>query len=227
MTARRARFAFAMGPLALLVAGCSLLSDEQRVGSDPARALGATPSGSSSVPALSPSPTWSPNPEDYTELGKPAPIPRASGSGKPRPMRVAPGVCSPAGIRITTGQRDAAMGWRMLELRLENCGSRPLRVTGHPTILVLDAERRAFPVAVERNSRGLDGRLQAPREVRLQPGVSMGLALEWRNTVTDGDPVDGAYLEVLPREGDQPHLVKLEHGMDLGTTGRLQTGPWR
>lgn len=119
------------------------------------------------------------------------------------------------------------MGWRMLELRLENCGSRSFAVTGYPTILVLDAGRRAFPVTVERNPRGLDGREQAAGEVRLQPGRSAILVLEWRNTVTDGDPVDGSYLEVVPRAGDLPHLVKPGYRMDLGTTGRLATGPWR
>jgi hypothetical protein len=119
------------------------------------------------------------------------------------------------------------MGWRMLELRLENCGSRPFAVSGYPTVFVLDAGRRAFPVTVQRNPRDLDGRERAPREVRLKPGGSATLYLQWRNTVTDGDPVDGVYLEVVPREDDQPHLVKLEHRMDLGTTGRLTIGPWR
>lgn len=216
---RRARFVVSIGVLALLVAGCAELSDERRVA--------ATPSGSSSVPGQSPSPTWSPNPEDFAELGRPAPIPKASGSGRPRPVRIRPGYCSPVGVRITTGQRDAALGLRTLELRLENCGSRSFTVAGYPAVLVLDAERRAFPVTVERNPRGLDGQLQALREVRLPPGGAASLVLEWRNTVTDGDPVNGSYLEVVPRAGDLPQLVKLEHGMDLGTTGRLKSGPWR
>jgi hypothetical protein len=116
---------------------------------------------------------------------------------------------------------------RTLELRLENCGSRSFTVTGYPAVLVLDAERRAFPVTVEQDPRGLDGQSQAPREVRLPPGGVASLVLEWRNTVTDGDPVDGSYLEVVPRAGDLPQLVKLEHGMDLGTTGRLKAGSWR
>ena len=217
--ARPARFVVAIGVLALLVAGCAELSDERRVA--------ATPSESSSIPGQSPSPTWSPNAEDFAELGKPAPIPKASGSGRPRPVRIRPGDCSPAGVRITTGQRDAALGLRTLELRLENCGSHSFTVAGHPAVLVLDAERRAFPVTVERNPRGPDGQLPALREVRLPPGGTASLVLEWRNTVTDGDPVNGSYLEVVPRAGDLPQLVELEHGMDLGTTGRLRSGSWR
>ena len=215
----RARFVVAAGMLALLAAACAEPPAVQRAA--------ATPSESSSAPGQSPSPTWSPNPEAFAELGKPAPVPRASGSGKPRPVRVPPGDCSPAGIRVTAGQGDAALGLRTLELLLENCGSRSFTVTGYPTVLVLDAERRAFPVTVERNARGLDGQPQTPGEVRLPPGGSATLVLEWRNTVTDGDPVDGSYLEVLPRAGDLPHLVKLAHRLDLGTTGRLKIGPWR
>ena len=50
--------------------------------------------------------------------------------------------------------------------------------------------------------------------------------LESHSTVTDGSPVWGTYLEVVPRGGDDPQLVEPPHGIDLGTTGTLTVSPW-
>ncbi|WP_063831874.1 DUF4232 domain-containing protein [Streptomyces bikiniensis] len=141
------------------------------------------------------------------------------------------GTCPPTGVRVYADDGDAAMGLRVVGLHLENCGTRPYRIEGHPRVEVLDeAHDRVDGVAVLKggdaiaSGTGADG---APERLVLAPGERAQAGLVWRNTVdgvTDG-PVNAPYARVWAQPGAAPVMVTPE--FDLGTTGKLGVGPWK
>ncbi|MFF7211043.1 DUF4232 domain-containing protein [Streptomyces sp. NPDC008238] len=139
------------------------------------------------------------------------------------------GACPSSGLRLTADDGNAAMGLRVVGLRLENCSSRVRRVEGYPLVRLLDEERRPVRgVEVSRGSGGvalLPGFDDAPRPVTLAPGRSATAALMWRNTVTDGTPVNAPYARVRATPGVAP--VTLTPEFDLGTTGKLGVSAWK
>ncbi|MEV6974497.1 DUF4232 domain-containing protein [Kitasatospora sp. NPDC093806] len=137
--------------------------------------------------------------------------------------------CSPEGVALTVGPADAAMGLRVLPVRLTNCGTRPYTLKGHPAVRVLDAERAPLAVTVKHGSAGiatLENFDAAPRPVTLQPQEYAEFQLVWRNTVTSGSKGadNGRFLDVAPLPGRPRLTVPAE--LDLGTTGRLGVAPW-
>ncbi|WP_431959110.1 DUF4232 domain-containing protein [Actinacidiphila sp. bgisy160] len=142
----------------------------------------------------------------------------------------APGdACPPSGLRLTAGDGDAAMGLRVVGLRLENCSSRVRRVEGHPLVRLLDEEHRPVKgVEIFRGSGGValvPGFDDPPRPVTLEPGESATAGLMWRNTVTDGASVNAPYARVWATPGAPPVTVTPE--LDLGTTGKLGVSVWK
>lgn len=139
------------------------------------------------------------------------------------------GPCPPSGVRVTADQTDAAMGLRVVGLRLENCSTRPYHLDGFPQIQLLDLKRQPVTgVSVLHGSGGITTGTdfdEAPRSVTLQPGQSATSGLMWRNTVTDGAPVNVPYVRVTAEPGTQPVTVTPE--LDLGTTGKLGVSPWQ
>ncbi|AJP02917.1 hypothetical protein TU94_16965 [Streptomyces cyaneogriseus subsp. noncyanogenus] len=139
------------------------------------------------------------------------------------------GSCPPSGVRLTADEGDAAMGLRVVGLRLENCGSRPYSLDGYPALELLGEDRK--PVAGVRVVRGSGGIAQVtgfddpPRPVTLEPGETASAGLMWRNTTEFGTPVHVPYVRVTAGPGADPVTVTPE--LDLGTTGTLGVRAWR
>lgn len=139
------------------------------------------------------------------------------------------GACPPSGLRLTADDGDAAMGLRVVGLRLENCSSRVRRVEGYPLVQLLDEQREPVTeVEVFRGSGGValvPGFDDPPRPVTLEPGESATAGLMWRNTVTDGTSVNAPYARVRAAPGAPAVTVTPE--LDLGTTGKLGVSAWK
>ncbi|GAA4557045.1 DUF4232 domain-containing protein [Planotetraspora kaengkrachanensis] len=171
---------------------------------------------------------------DMGELHSPAPIAVRVGIAEVRsvPADEAPapaGPCPASGIRVTTDDGDAAMGLRVVGLHLENCSTRAYRINGYPQLQLLDEDRKPVTgVEVLRGSGGIStvtGFDDPPKPVTLKPGQSASAGLMWRNTVTDGTPVNVPYVRVNAKTGARPVMVTPE--LDLGTTGKLGVSPWK
>ncbi|MFB8207079.1 MULTISPECIES: DUF4232 domain-containing protein [unclassified Streptomyces] len=138
------------------------------------------------------------------------------------------GACPSSGVRITNDRGDAAMGLRVVGINLTNCSTTDYELNGYPALRLLGEDRK--PVSGVRILRGTTaistgiGGDAEPRPVTLRPGESARATLAWRNTTTEGDPVNAPYTEVTAKPGAAPVTVTPE--LDLGTTGRLGVGPW-
>jgi hypothetical protein len=121
------------------------------------------------------------------------------------------------------------MGLRVVGLHLENCSDHPYRLSGFPQIRLLDLHHRPVTgVSVLHGSGGISTGTdfdKAPRAMTLAPGERATSGLMWRNTVTDGTPVDVPYVSLAPRPGAPTVTVTPE--LDLGTTGKLAVSPWQ
>ncbi|WP_340375366.1 DUF4232 domain-containing protein [Streptomyces sp. SS7] len=140
------------------------------------------------------------------------------------------GVCPATGIRLTADDGDAAMGLRVVGLRLENCGEKDYPLDGYPLLTLLGEDRA--PVEGVRILHGGDsiatgtGYDDPPRAFTLKPGESAVSGLVWRNTTDAGtDPVNVPYVRIRARSGAAP--VMIAPRLDLGTTGRLGVGAWK
>lgn len=139
------------------------------------------------------------------------------------------GPCPSSGIRVTADDGDAAMGLRVVGLHLENCSTRAYRLDGYPQLQLLDEDREPVTgVRILHGSGGIftdAGYDDPPRPVILQPGEKASSGLMWRNTVTDGTPVNAPYVRLNAKPGAPPVTVTPE--LDLGTTGKLGVSPWK
>ncbi|MFJ8429728.1 DUF4232 domain-containing protein [Kitasatospora sp. NPDC094019] len=219
-----ARTGLLLVAVVLAAAGCGSIPATGAGGGAPvpARTIGDEPPVVTPVPAPAVSTGTTPGPVRSVPLpGAPPTAPVAT--------PVPPPACSPEGVALTVGDGDAAMGLRVLSIRLTNCGTRPYSLNGHPAVRVLDAERAPLAVTVKRGSAGIATLAHfdaAPKPLTLQPREYAEFQLVWRNTVTLGDkaPDNGRYLDVAPLPG-RPRLT-VPADLDLGTTGRLGVAPW-
>ncbi|MBW5480694.1 DUF4232 domain-containing protein [Streptomyces bambusae] len=132
---------------------------------------------------------------------------------------------------LREGQGDAAMGLRVAEVQLLNCGTEPYVLEGYPDVKVLDKAKAPVRVDIGHGSNnvasgtGLDAQ---PERIVLQPGQHASFSLLWRNLVTDATvpATEGRHLEVRPRPGAPLLTLALTRPLDLGNTGRLGLGPW-
>ncbi|MFJ6529426.1 DUF4232 domain-containing protein [Streptomyces longwoodensis] len=141
----------------------------------------------------------------------------------------APGVCPPSGIRVSADDGDAAMGLRVVGLRLDNCGTRAVSLHGYPDLTLLDADREpVHGVRILHGSGGIatvTGFDDPPRPLTLAPGRSASAGLMWRNTTGSGAAVDVPYVRVRALPGADP--VTVTPHLDLGTTGELGVSAWK
>ncbi|MGC4769287.1 DUF4232 domain-containing protein [Micromonospora sp. DT44] len=160
------------------------------------------------------------------------PPPRATSTTSPTPSASSAPVaeCPASGVRIRSTGGDAAMGLRALGLELVNCGDRPYRLNGYPTVWVLDDQRKPIILAVQNGAKDItSGYDQPPREITLAPGERAIASVLWRNLVTDSTVVatDGAYLSVAPAAGQPAEEVDPDGPVDVGNTGRIGVSAWR
>jgi len=155
--------------------------------------------------------------------------PSASASAAPS----AP-ACPASGVLITPGSGDAAMGLRVVGIDLVNCGTRPYRLDGYPSVRALDKTRAPLKVRTLRGLYPITGPLGAwskpPKPVVLSPGEHAQAVIAWRNTYDNitHPPVVGPYASIAPSSGEAVQVITVpEGGLDLGSTGRLAVSPWR
>jgi hypothetical protein len=176
-------------------------------------------------------PTFSPYTPEPAPTFSPLPPQGAPESPAPEPSQTdgASRACPEAGVLISTGEVDAAMGLRALTITMTNCGTRPYRVNGYPALRVLDEAGRPLDVEVGEGSSAIaliDGFDASPKPVTLRSGDSVVAGVIWRNTVTDPTvtATTGAYLEIAPAKGRASQTLP-EH-LDVGNTGKVGVTAW-
>ncbi|WP_344828033.1 DUF4232 domain-containing protein [Actinocorallia longicatena] len=138
--------------------------------------------------------------------------------------------CPPEGVVVSADEGDAAMGLRVIGVRLRNCGTEPYRVNGYPGLRLRDAEGTALKVDIGHGSGGVS-RVESlghpPRPLVLGPGESATAGIIWRNLVTDATVTATLVtsLDVVPVP-DTPAQTVAVH-IDLGNTGRIGVSAWR
>lgn len=156
-----------------------------------------------------------------------APVPPPPGPGSAADAGPA---CPRSGIVVSVGRANAAMGLRVLAVRLTVCGGSPYTVNGRPGVRVLTSTGAPIDVdmvSVRSISMALEHVDAVPGAVTLRPGESAEALLAWRNTVTAGaSPPRGARLEIAARSGAASQTVQPETEIDLGSPARLGVGPW-
>ncbi|MFB6578158.1 DUF4232 domain-containing protein [Streptomyces sp. NPDC056402] len=140
--------------------------------------------------------------------------------------------CPEGGVRLAEGDGNAAMGLRVVDFQLVNCGSAAYRLEGYPEVRLLDGEDRPLQVEIGHGANGVtsfpaDGDAP-PRAVTLQPGQAAMTALMWRNLVTDSTvpAAEGRVLELVPKPGAPRLTLRLSAPVDLGDTGKLGLSAW-
>lgn len=175
-----------------------------------------------------PAPRAAPGPTAVTVTAKPAP-----GRSAPSAPPASAEPCPEGGVRLVEMDGDAAMGLRVANFQLVNCGAEPYVLEGYPQLSLRDDRNGPVEVAVEHGSAGITTGTQnldeAPERVTLAPGQAALFGIVWRNLVTDSAVVatTARIVEVEPRPGAPRLWLRLAAPVDLGNTGKLGLGPWR
>ncbi|MEV1019342.1 DUF4232 domain-containing protein [Streptomyces sp. NPDC050264] len=168
---------------------------------------------------------------DSLETGTPAPYGSVDVPTSSRPAEPT-GPCPDSGMRIQEGRGDAAMGLRVVDLTLTNCGRATFELYGYPRLRLIEEDRS--PVERVRVLEGADDittgiRDDGARRVSLRPGEAAVTLLVWRNTYDDTThpPVTVERVTIDPGLGRGTPTLALDQPLDLGSTGRLGTTAWR
>jgi len=154
------------------------------------------------------------------------------------PAQLGAPACPDSGVLVRVGVEDAAMGLRVVNLDLKNCGEDPVTVEGYPSLRVLDADGELLGVRVGQGSSGIAVVPEfdtPPVPVILRPGDEALSGIMWKNTNDDptAEPLVGAHLEISPAAGW--NWQDVEPGttgdieslhIDLGTTGAIGVRAW-
>ncbi|OWA19575.1 hypothetical protein B9W68_03600 [Streptomyces sp. CS227] len=208
---RRARLPLLVLVPALALTGCGLAAELERE-ADPART------------SRPPSPDPSPTPR-APEAAPPAP------ESSPADDPGAAEGCPASGFRARAAATDAAMGLRVGNVIVFNCGTKTLKLKGYPVLQVLDTEREPMETEVVEGT----GRISmgpedpGPSPLVLEPGMSARSTLAWRYWAVDPHTGSGlgAYLRVAPDGETEPQTVEVaDGGLDVGE-GVLGTTAWQ
>ncbi|WP_189277178.1 DUF4232 domain-containing protein [Streptomyces atratus] len=164
----------------------------------------------------------SPFPSISAALPDRPPPPSAQG---PAPTPTTGAGCPSSGVVVDMGEVEAALGHRAVGLTLANCGSKPYRVDGYPSVRALDDAGDPLPVPVNPGSSYM-GSDPGPKEVMLKPGETMRSLLAWVSTPTGGDLIEGDALEIAPAPGLEARTFPLE-GSDVRLLDELNMTAWR
>ncbi|MFF9317846.1 DUF4232 domain-containing protein [Streptomyces sp. NPDC014735] len=217
------RAALTAGALGLSLSGCAGFLVPAGEG-EPEPAPTVTPSASYPPGSVHADKLPSPFPSVPAELlDRPSP-PSARG---PAPTPTASGRthCPSSGVVVGMGEIEAALGHRAVGLTLTNCGGKPYRVHGYPSVRALDEAGDPLPVPVNPASSYM-GTDRGPQEVVLKPGQTVWSLLAWVSTPTGGDLVEGDALEIAPAPGMEARVFPLE-GSDVRLLDELNMTAWR
>lgn len=172
------------------------------------------PSPSPAVPTLS---------IDVGTLPDPGSAADAPAQGAPTPAPSAEG-CPASGVVVDMGPVETAMFHRAVTLTLTNCGKKPYRVDGYPSVRALgdDGERIPVPVNADGSMFGKD---PGPEEIMLEPGAQVRSTLAWVSTKEGGDLIEGDALEIAAAPDTGARVFPLE-GHDIRLMDELNTTAW-
>ncbi|MFJ1951535.1 DUF4232 domain-containing protein [Streptomyces microflavus] len=154
----------------------------------------------------------------------PAPTADVPAQG-PDPSPTATGECPASGAVVTMGEVQAVMMSRAVVLTLTNCGTKPYRVVGYPSVQALGEDGERLPVKV--NPAGsVFGRDQGPKEVLLDPGLTVRSMLAWVSTKEGGELVMADALELAAAPDAGARVYPLE-GHDIRYMDELNVTAWR
>ncbi|WP_251052310.1 MULTISPECIES: DUF4232 domain-containing protein [unclassified Streptomyces] len=148
----------------------------------------------------------------------------AQGPG-PSPTPTPTGTCPASGAVVTMGEVLTAMMSRAAVLTLTNCGSKPYRVDGYPSVQALGEGGERLPVKV--NPAGsMFGRDQGPEALTLKPGATVKSMLAWVSTQEGGELVMADALELAAAPDAGARVQPLE-GHDIRYMDELNITAWR
>ncbi|MDQ0797025.1 DUF4232 domain-containing protein [Streptomyces sp. B1I3] len=176
----------------------------------------ASPAGAARPPAAPVRPeTLAPRPPATADVpAQGAPSPEAPTAG-----------CPASGAAVDMGEVQAAMFHRAVVLTLTNCGKKPYRVHGYPSVRALGDDGERLPVPV--NAGGsMFGNDEGPEEVVLEPGGTVTSILAWVSTKEGGDLIEGDALEIAAAPDTGARTFPLE-GHDVRLMDELNTTAWR
>lgn len=165
---------------------------------------------------------------DARTASAPAPDPAsatdAPAQGAPTPAAPTD-ACPASGVSVDMGPVQTAMFHRAVTLTLTNCGKRPYRVRGYPSVRALGDDGERIPVPV--NAGGsVFGNDEGPEETVLKPGAQVTSTLAWVSTEEGGDLIEGDALEIAAAPDSGARVFPLE-GHDIRLMDELNTTAWR
>ncbi|WP_435842149.1 DUF4232 domain-containing protein [Streptomyces cyaneofuscatus] len=151
----------------------------------------------------------------------PAQGPDPSRTAAPTPT----GRCPASGAVVTMGEVQAVMMSRAAVLTLTNCGSKPYRVDGYPSVQALGEDGERLPVKV--NPAGsVFGQDKGPEPRTLKPGATVQSMLAWVSTQEGGELVMADALELAAAPDAGARVQPLE-GHDIRYMDELNITAWR
>ncbi|MEV3929597.1 MULTISPECIES: DUF4232 domain-containing protein [unclassified Streptomyces] len=154
----------------------------------------------------------------------PASTTDAPAQGAPTPAE-STGACPASGVSVDMGPVQTVMFHRAVTLTLTNCGKRPYRVHGYPSVRALGDDGERIPVPV--NAGGsVFGNDEGPEETVLKPGARVTSTLAWVSTQEGGDLIEGDALEISAAPDTGARVFPLE-GHDIRLMDELNTTAWR
>uniref|UniRef100_UPI003C7A673B DUF4232 domain-containing protein n=1 Tax=Streptomyces sp. rh45 TaxID=3028726 RepID=UPI003C7A673B len=148
----------------------------------------------------------------------------APAQGAPSPSPSA-GDCPASGAVVDMGPVQTAMFHRAVTLTLTNCGKRPYRVHGYPSVRALGEDGGRIPVPVNPGG-SMFGNDEGPEEVVLRPGGTVTSTLAWVSTKEGGDLIEGDALEIAAAPDAGARIFPLEEH-DVRLMDELNTTAWR
>lgn len=167
-----------------------------------------------SVQAATP-PSVTPPPAVDVPARSPAPSPTPSPTGD----------CPASGTVVTMGEVQAVMMSRAVVLTLTNCGSKPYRVDGYPSVQALGGDGERLPVKVNPGG-SMFGHDKGPQARTLKPGATVRSMLAWVSTQEGGELVMADALELAAAPDSGARVYRLE-GHDIRYMDELNMTAWR
>ncbi|MFJ5043772.1 DUF4232 domain-containing protein [Streptomyces sp. NPDC088719] len=159
------------------------------------------------------------------ETPPPASAPARGESARTGPPSAPPEECPASGAVVTMGEVLTAMMSRAVVLTLTNCGAKPYRVDGYPSVQALGEDGERLPVKV--NPAGSQfGRDHGPEALTLKPGGAARSMLAWVSTKEGGELVMADALELAAAPDAGARVYPLE-GHDIRYMDELNITAWR
>ncbi|MCD0450020.1 DUF4232 domain-containing protein [Actinocorallia sp. API 0066] len=144
------------------------------------------------------------------------------------PATETPPPCPPSGFQLREGGANAAMGLRVVQIDLHNCGTEPITLNGYPELTLLDAQGAELKVDVGHGSNGV-ATVEAfdvpPKPVTVARRSTASASILWRNLVEGGESLRADRVVVTPAPKLEPRRVD-GLNIDLGTTRKVGVSPW-